>query len=94
MTAFLLFVAGLATFVFAWLKKTAKHTALLDALEAKAKAAAASVEKNQAIAVAAETHAAEVKESVSARLAKLEQDDATVREQDSVDIANEVIRRN
>jgi len=94
MTAFILFLLGIAAFVFALLRKVAGQTAAFDALEAKAKAAAEAVEKNQAIAIEAETHAAEVKESVSQRLAKLEDEVAEEKQRDTVDVANDIIGRN
>lgn len=94
MTAFLLFVAGLGAFVFAWLKKVAGQTAAFDAAEKVKKEAAAAAAAARLNVEVAEADAELVKESVSARLAKLEEEDAAVREKDSINIANDIIGRN
>lgn len=94
MTAFLLFVAGLGAFVFAWLKKVAGQTAAFDAAQKAKQEAAAAAEDARSKAIEAEINARQVQESVSARLAKLEEEDAAVREKDSINIANDIIGRN
>lgn len=94
MGAFILFLAGIGAFVVMWLKKVAGQTAALDAAEKAVEAAKARVEEAKADVVVAEQHAADVQESVSARLARLDEEDTAARERDSVDVANEIIRRN
>lgn len=94
MGAFLLFLAGIAAFVVMWLKKVAGQTAALDAAERAVEAAKAKVESTAATVEQAEAAAEATQESVSQRLAKLDEEDAAVRERDSVDVANEIIRRN
>lgn len=94
MTAFFVFLAGIAAFVVMWLKKVAGQTAALDAAERqKAQAEEALKLKAQTLA-AAEKNAEAVKESVSQRLAKLEDEVAEEKQRDSVDVANDIIGRN
>jgi hypothetical protein len=94
MKAFILFLLGAATFVFALLRKVAGQTAALDAAERqRAQAEEALKLKAQSLA-AAEKNAEAVKESVSARLAKLEDEVAEEKQRDSVDVANDIIGRN
>ena len=94
MTAFFVFLAGIAAFVVMWLKKLAGQTAALDAAERAVEAAKAKVESTAAAVDSAETAAQATKESVSERLSKLEEIDAADRERDTIDVANEIIRRN
>lgn len=94
MTAFILFLAGLAAFVVMWLRKVAGQTAALDAAERqKAQSEEALKLKAQTLA-AAEKNAEAVQESVSQRLAKLEDEVAEEKQRDTVDVANDIIGRN
>jgi hypothetical protein len=94
MKAFILFLLGLATFVFALLRKVAGQTAALDAAEAAKKAADAEAEAAKARLADAEVNAKLVNESVSQRLNRLYEEDEAQREKSSVDVANDIIGRN
>jgi hypothetical protein len=91
MGAFLLFLGGLFVGIVAWLKRVAGETARLDALEAKAKEAAASVDAQQAVAVEAEAHAEKTHAEVEQRLADLDKRLVEERARDTVDVANDII---
>lgn len=94
MGAFLLFLAGLAVFVVAWLKKVAGQTAALDAADKKVAEAESTVRAKEAAASEAAARAVETHRAVAARLAELEQTDAADRERDTVAVANDIIGRN
>lgn len=94
MTAFMLFVAGLVAFVVALLRKVAGQTAAEDRAEKERQQAQKAVESAKLNVEVAEADARLVQESVSARLAKLDDEDAAAREKAAVDVANDIIGRN
>lgn len=94
MTAFMLFLAGIGAFVVAFLHKVAGQTAAAERAERERQEAEEALKLKAQTLAAAEKNAAAVQESVSARLAKLEDEDTADRQRDTIDVANEVIRRN
>lgn len=91
MTAFFLFLAGLAAFAVAFLRKVAGQTKALDEAEKKAADAEVVVEEKRADLAQLDKAAEAAHLAVEARLDELDRHLARERERDSVDVANDII---